>query len=137
MFIRRNSVKRGFTLIELLVVIAIIALLAAILFPVFARARENARKSSCQNNLKQIGLGIKQYVQDYDEMYPMRGNAIGNWQQQIFPYIKTTQLFACPSNTDNKFTVTQPAGAKPPIPRSYGINHRVSPDDPNQVVSEA
>src|SRR6478735_7183314 len=59
---------RGFTLIELLVVIAIIALLAAILFPVFARARENARKSSCQNNLKQIGVGLAQYTQDYDEL---------------------------------------------------------------------
>ena len=60
-------VKRGFTLIELLVVIAIIAILAAILFPVFARARENARRASCQSNLKQIGLGIFQYTQDYDE----------------------------------------------------------------------
>src|SRR5690606_14073104 len=62
--------KRGFTLIELLVVIAIIAILAAILFPVFARARENARRTSCLSNLKQIGLGVMQYVQDYDEMYP-------------------------------------------------------------------
>ena len=62
--------KKAFTLIELLVVIAIIALLAAILFPVFARARENARKSSCQNNLKQIGIGLLQYVQDYDERFP-------------------------------------------------------------------
>ena len=64
----RNA--RGFTLIELLVVIAIIAILAAILFPVFARARENARRASCQSNLKQIGLGILQYTQDYDEKYP-------------------------------------------------------------------
>src|SRR5471030_268187 len=63
--------KRGFTLIELLVVIAIIAILAAILFPVFARARENARRASCQSNLKQLGLATLQYVQDYDERYPM------------------------------------------------------------------
>ena len=62
--------RAAFTLIELLVVIAIIAILAAILFPVFARARENARRSSCQSNLKQIGLGIAQYTQDYDEIMP-------------------------------------------------------------------
>src|SRR5471032_329947 len=65
-----KTVKRGFTLIELLVVIAIIAILAAILFPVFARARENARRASCQSNLKQLTLGILQYTQDYDGCYP-------------------------------------------------------------------
>src|SRR5688572_9600426 len=95
--------KRGFTLIELLVVIAIIALLAAILFPVFARARENARKSSCQNQLKQIGLGIAQYTQDYDETMPNRGAnnnpTIPSWRQRIFPYVKSTQVYRCPSNT--------------------------------------
>src|SRR4028118_1774787 len=64
--------RSGFTLIELLVVIAIIGILASILFPVFARARENARRSSCQSNLKQIGLGILQYTQDYDEKLPLR-----------------------------------------------------------------
>jgi prepilin-type N-terminal cleavage/methylation domain-containing protein len=67
--------KRAFTLIELLVVIAIIAILAAILFPVFARARENARRSSCQSNLKQIGLGVLQYTQDYDETLPPAGTS--------------------------------------------------------------
>ncbi len=69
----KNSKRFAFTLIELLVVIAIIAILAAILFPVFARARENARRSSCQSNLKQIGLGVMQYIQDYDEKYPFTG----------------------------------------------------------------
>lgn len=129
--------EKGFTLIELLVVIAIIALLAAILFPVFARARENARKSSCQNNLKQIGLGLKQYIQDYDEMYPMRHTSQMNWQQMIYPYVKSTQLFACPSNDNRRFNVYMPAGSAPPIPRSYGINHRVSSDNAGQIVSEA
>ncbi len=98
--------ERGFTLIELLVVIAIIAILAAILFPVFARARENARKSTCQSNLKQLGLGIMQYVQDYDERYPSvyddaRGYPAGRliWADKIMPYVKNRKVFVCPSNT--------------------------------------
>jgi prepilin-type N-terminal cleavage/methylation domain-containing protein len=70
MMSRNKKQVKGFTLIELLVVIAIISILAAILFPVFARARENARRASCMSNLKQIGLGIMMYVQDYDEKYP-------------------------------------------------------------------
>ncbi len=98
--------RTGFTLIELLVVIAIIAILAAILFPVFARARENARRSSCQSNLKQIGLGIMQYTQDYDEMMPARAHNQGpaaprNWINMLQPYVKSYQLFQCPSNTRN------------------------------------
>jgi type II secretory pathway pseudopilin PulG len=88
-------------LIELLVVIAIIAILAAILFPVFGRARENARRSSCQSNLKQIGLGILQYTQDYDEkLVPFRNAAPAAntpWAHHIQPYIKSVQLFKCPS----------------------------------------
>ena len=107
MFIRRNTVKRGFTLIELLVVIAIIAILAAILFPVFARARENARKSSCQNNLKQLALGFKQYINDFDERYPLAvvtaGSATGTppygWADALQPYIKNTQVYQCPSDS--------------------------------------
>jgi prepilin-type N-terminal cleavage/methylation domain-containing protein len=104
----RPRQRFGFTLIELLVVIAIIAILAAILFPVFARARENARRASCQSNLKQIGLGILQYTQDYDEkMPPARITATrpdgtnGNipWHFLVQPYVKSVQLFRCPSNT--------------------------------------
>ena len=107
----RKFQRSGFTLIELLVVIAIIAILAAILFPVFARARENARRSSCQSNLKQIGLGILQYNQDYDERMPasfsanvsINGSAPmeAAWAVLVQPYVKSAQLFVCPSNTKN------------------------------------
>ena len=99
-----QNTKKGFTLIELLVVIAIIAILAAILFPVFARARENARRSSCSSNLKQIALGVIQYVQDYDEKYPqVRAATAGvttGWAIQMQPYLKSTQIFQCPSETN-------------------------------------
>jgi len=98
---------RGFTLIELLVVIAIIAILAAILFPVFARARENARRASCQSNLKQIGLGIIQYTQDYDESFPnmvSNGAPYYGWMQLTQPYVKSYQLFQCPSETTSGST---------------------------------
>jgi prepilin-type N-terminal cleavage/methylation domain-containing protein/prepilin-type processing-associated H-X9-DG protein len=128
--------KRAFTLIELLVVIAIIAILASILFPVFARARENARRASCMSNLKQIGLGEMMYVQDYDEMYPMIGFLAGdniaypngtvsssNWIVRIYPYVKSAQLFNCPSNTIAPWT-----GSTSPSPvsnTSYGANARL------------
>ncbi len=124
----------GFTLIELLVVIAIIALLAAILFPVFARARENARRSSCQSNEKQIGLGLAQYTQDYDEYYPIRGDYSStgayfpSWRQKLQPYVKSTQLFQCPSNPQKNNTAddgaTKDGVAWPRITRSYGYNPR-------------
>ncbi len=88
--------RRGFTLIELLVVIAIIAILAAILFPVFARAREKARTASCQSNCKQLGLAFIMYAQDYDETFPPFVRS--NWVWDVIgPYIKNTQLFTCPS----------------------------------------
>lgn len=102
--------SQGFTLIELLVVIAIIAILAAILFPVYARARENARRASCMSNLKQIGLGMMMYVQDYDEktpplQYAVAGGACPSadiskclgWTLIMDPYLKSAQIFQCPS----------------------------------------
>lgn len=100
-----QKIKRaGFTLIELLVVIAIIAILASILFPVFARARENARRSSCQSNLKQMALAQMQYSQDYDEkLVPSAvydnplGLTYGTWMYVLQPYIKSVQIFTCPS----------------------------------------
>ncbi len=85
--------RRGFTLIELLVVIAIIAILAAILFPVFARAREKARQTSCLSNLKELDLAMLMYVQDYDETFT--GRIV--WNQRIQPYVKNEQIFQCPS----------------------------------------
>jgi prepilin-type N-terminal cleavage/methylation domain-containing protein len=89
--------RKGFTLIELLVVIAIIAILAAILFPVFAKAREKARQASCASNLKQIALAILWYAQDYDERTQGYQGGVGSWHLLIEPYVKNTQVFACPS----------------------------------------
>ena len=131
--------KKAFTLVELLVVIAIIAILAAILFPVFARARENARRSSCQSNLKQMGLGLMQYAQDYDERAPLRrvfpngapsGAAYAppedgaersyddySWRTVTQPYIKSTQIFSCPSNPQNDLPSYDPE-----FTRSYAGN---------------
>ncbi len=139
-----QKANQAFTLIELLVVIAIIAILAAILFPVFARARENARRSSCMSNLKQLGLGMMQYTQDYDEKYPCPGETSYNgenrnndgsakqasWRQKIYPYVKSTQLFSCPSNTHNAdiADVGAPGVAGSPVPQmpvSYMINYNL------------
>jgi prepilin-type N-terminal cleavage/methylation domain-containing protein/prepilin-type processing-associated H-X9-DG protein len=92
--------RKGFTLIELLVVIAIIAILAAILFPVFARAREKARQTSCLSNIKQIGLGYLMYMQDYDEVavrHLTYGPPNQMWPQLITPYIANYQIWNCPS----------------------------------------
>jgi len=134
--------KRGFTLIELLVVIAIIAILASILFPVFGRAREQARRTACTSNVKQLLLGVMQYTQDYDELYPKwDGGAswgmpegTGWWMNQIQPYVKSTGLFACPSDGRGEnqtrgwgFAVVPGStqnGTQPPryYKTSYGIN---------------
>ncbi|RYX86224.1 DUF1559 domain-containing protein [bacterium] len=119
--------RKAFTLIELLVVIAIIAILAAILFPAFARARENARRSSCASNMRQLGLGVMQYTQDYDERLPgiiggTAGNAqLGGWtyyttfgattadnydvsKGNLYPYVKSKQIYVCPSDTEGQIT---------------------------------
>jgi prepilin-type N-terminal cleavage/methylation domain-containing protein len=117
--------KTGFTLIELLVVIAIIAILASILFPVFARARESARRTSCLSNLKQLGLGVQMYTQDYDERVPPAyqyngptANELYSWMALIMPYVKSAQVCVCPSWSNEGAYGEANADRTPPIPRA-------------------
>ena len=121
-----QSTKRGFTLIELLVVIAIIAILAAILFPVFARARENARKSSCLSNGRQLGTALMQYCQDYDETLPYGQHEAPDSRfsfQVLLPYMKNEEIFACPSdkNVVTSF-VADGYGPARTIPHGWGVD---------------
>ncbi len=140
---RRGRANSGFTLIELLVVIAIIAILAAILFPVFAKAREKARQTTCLSNEKQLGLGFLQYVQDYDELFPCGiwksaygangpANYVGSgWAGQIYTYVKSTAVYQCPDDT------TQPTtnGTYTLYPLSYALNNQVGNIPMNKFVN--
>ena len=130
--------RRGFTLIELLVVIAIIAILAAILFPVFARAREKARQSSCSSNLKQLCLGFAMYAQDYDEMMIPSGlDWAGDedridYTRLVQPYVMNEQILVCPSDSS---PVT--SGTYYMYPRSYALNYSAHPlrgDNPQALA---
>ncbi len=119
----RDRMRRtfGFTLIELLVVVAIIAVIAAILFPVFAGVRERGRRTVCQSNLKQLALAIQQYAQDNSETYPIAGG----WQNGVYPYTKNVEVFRCPSDRDEDFSTEElllPLGNSVGSPVDYSYN---------------
>jgi len=123
------STRKGFTLIELLVVIAIIAILAAILFPVFAKAREKARAITCESNLKQIGLAFIMYTQDANEHTPggtVGGNTATGWASQINGYIKASGAWKCPDDTTQPVTTTAANNGGTVIPISYALNGNVN-----------
>ena len=124
----KSSKRYGFTLIELLVVIAIIAILAAILFPVFAKVREKARQISCLSNMKQLALGEVQYNQDYDEKYAPGASSYGlgnGWAGQIYPYVKSVNVFICPDDS-SAYLHAGGTGNDSGHAASYGYNRNCS-----------
>jgi prepilin-type N-terminal cleavage/methylation domain-containing protein/prepilin-type processing-associated H-X9-DG protein len=144
---RLRKSEQGFTLIELLVVIAIIAILAAILFPVFAQAREKARQTSCLSNEKQIGLSLLMYVQDYDEQFPTGSklsypNGPNNlnplmygvaWAGQVYPYTKSAQILKCPD--DSTSSVNAGGGLEALYPNSYVYNRNIAQNSADAALT--
>jgi len=119
---RPERKPQGFTLIELLVVIAIIAILAAILFPVFQKVRENARRASCESNVKQLGLAVTQYTQDNDEAYPTSGdNGRRGWAGKVYSYVKSAGAYHCPDDPTGPTTNIN-GNQETDSPVSYGYN---------------
>ena len=114
--------RKGFTLIELLVVIAIIAILAAILFPVFQKVRENARRASCESNEKQIGIAFTQYEQDGDEQTPGSTQWGYGWAEKIQPFVKAKGVFQCPDDTHPASLTPIAPSTNPATPISYALN---------------
>jgi prepilin-type N-terminal cleavage/methylation domain-containing protein/prepilin-type processing-associated H-X9-DG protein len=143
-----TSCKAGFTLIELLVVIAIIAVIAAILFPVFSQSREKARQSACSSNLRQVGMALLQYVQDFDDTYPPEvvkaapingGTADArSFDRELVPYLKNDQVWACPSDEAIRDSTYLWDGAyvAPQTPRSYGIVNRLATQEATDAGRE-
>ena len=134
--LRPSKLRSGFTLIELLVVIAIIAILAAILFPVFQKVRENARRSSCQSNEKQLALAFIQYTQDADEKMPAGTNGGGGggrgWAGPIYPFVKSTGVFLCPDDSSKPNTAFANYKLTDNV-ISYGFNTMLDGNIPSNV----
>ena len=135
--------RHGFTLIELLVVIAILGLLAAVLFPVFAKVRENGRRTACLSNERQIGMAVMQYATDHDDIYPHRqtplipnahnGGAV--WTYETFPYVKNTEVYHCPDDpTPESFVM--PSVERHYYADSYGLNSNLAGSRPGEEKTQ-